>query len=87
MEEKKFDITMLGVAPFYITAKDLELLQSSENVSANIYTGLGLIAVIPALLKTFIANGFCEEVLFRGFISKRLINKFGLTSYEYDIQK
>ena len=61
----------------FMSDKDLELLQSSEDVSSNIYTGLGLIAVIPALLKTFIANGFCEEVLFRGFISKRLINKFG----------
>lgn len=61
----------------FMNDKDLELLQSSEDVSSNIYTGLGLIAVIPTLLKTFIANGFCEEVLFRGFISKRLINKFG----------
>ena len=32
MEEKKFDITMLGVAPFYITAKDLELV--FENAKA-----------------------------------------------------
>lgn len=64
----------------FMNDKDLEVLQVDENVSSNIYAGLGLVAVIPALLKTFIANGFCEEVLFRGFISKRLINKFGKIS-------
>lgn len=64
----------------FMSAKDLEILQVSENVSSNIYAGLGFVAVIPALLKTFIANGFCEEVLFRGFVSKRLISKFGKIS-------
>lgn len=66
-----FDVTI------FMSDKDLELLQTSEDISSNMYAGLGLVAVIPALLKTFIANGFCEEVLFRGFISKRLCNKFG----------
>ena len=66
-----FDITLL------INKEDLEILQSSNSVSANIYTGLGFVAIIPSLLTTFIANGFCEEILFRGFISKRLCNKFG----------
>ena len=61
----------------FVSSKDLEVLNSSENVSSNVYSGLGLIAVLPAFLTTFIANGFCEEVLFRGFIGKRLINKFG----------
>lgn len=57
--------------------KSLEVMQTSEAISANAYAGLGVAAIIPSLLKTFIANGFCEEVLFRGFICKRLCNKFG----------
>lgn len=68
-----FDFTI------FMDEKSLEVMQSSENVSVNIYTGLGFIAIIPALLKTFIANGLCEEVLFRGFICKRFVNKFGKT--------
>lgn len=66
-----FDFTM------FMDAESLEVLQTSESVSANVYTKLGFIAIIPSLLTTFIANGFCEEVLFRGFICKRLCNKFG----------
>lgn len=66
-----FDFTI------FADEKSLEVLKTSESVSANAYTSLGAIAIIPALLKTFIANGFCEEVLFRGFICKRLCNKFG----------
>lgn len=66
-----FDFTI------FIDEKSLEILQTSESISANVYTNLGVIAIFPALLKTFIANGFCEEVLFRGFVSKRLCNKFG----------
>ena len=68
-----FDFTI------FMDEKSLEVMQSSENVSVNIYTRLGFIAIIPALLKTFIANGLCEEVLFRGFICKRFVNKFGKT--------
>lgn len=66
-----FDFTV------FMDQKSLELLQTSESVSANIYDGLGWIAIIPALLTTFIANGLCEEILFRGFICKRLCSKFG----------
>ena len=66
-----FDFTM------FIDKQSIEVLQTSEKVSANVYTGLGFVAIIPSLLTTLIANGLCEEVLFRGFISKRLCNKFG----------
>ena len=68
-----FDFTML------MDGKSLEVMQTSETISVNVYTNLGVVAIIPALLKTFIANGFCEEVFFRGFICKRLCNKFGKT--------
>ncbi len=68
-----FDFTI------FMDDKSLEMLQTSDSVSANVYTDLGIIAIIPSLLTTFIANGLCEEILFRGFISKRLCNKFGKT--------
>lgn len=64
----------------FMDEKSLEVLQTDESVSANVYTGLGFIAIIPALLTTFIANGLCEEILFRGFICKRLCNKIGKTA-------
>lgn len=69
-----FDFTI------FMDEKSLEVLQTSASVSANVYTGLGVVAIIPSLLTTFIANGLCEEILFRGFICKRLCNKFGKTA-------
>ena len=48
--------------------------------SAGAYAGLGISAVIPALLVSFIQQAFAEEMLFRGFIGKRLISKIGLPS-------
>ena len=54
-----------------------ELLNSSDNVTDNVYAGLGFAAVIPALIDDFIANGVAEEILFRGFLSKRFAHHFG----------
>ena len=41
------------------------------------YTGIGVVAIFPSLIVCFIQNGLCEELLFRGFIGKRLISKLG----------
>jgi len=61
----------------FMDDKSLETLQTNDSITANVYTGLGIIAIIPSLLTTLLANGLCEEILFRGFVSKRLCNKFG----------
>lgn len=57
----------------------LNYLESSESVSANAFAGLGAAAILPALIENFIANGVAEEILFRGFLCKRLCSKFGTT--------
>lgn len=48
----------------------------SKNISSN-FQGMGVIAIIPSFIVCFIQNGLCEEILFRGFIGKRLISIFG----------
>lgn len=47
--------------------------------SAGNFKGLGWVAVIPAFLVSFIQQAMAEEILFRGFIMKRLISRVGLT--------
>ena len=39
---------------------------------------LGAAAVLPALIENFIANGMAEEILYRGFLCKRLCGKTGI---------
>ncbi len=46
--------------------------------SADTFNGLGLVAVIPAFFVSFIQQAMAEEILFRGFIMKRLVSKTGL---------
>ena len=66
-----FDFTRL------VDASTLEYLENSESVSSNAFAGLGIAAILPALIENFIANGVAEEVLYRGFLCKRFcfINK------------
>lgn len=45
-------------------------------LAANQFAGLGAAAVIPALLYAIIQTGLSEELLFRGFLLKRLMKIF-----------
>lgn len=38
---------------------------------------MGVAAIVPALITNFIANGVAEEILYRGFLCKRLCGKIG----------
>lgn len=49
----------------------------SDAVASSVFKGMGFSAVIPVLIQSMFQQGFTEELLFRGFITKRLINKFG----------
>lgn len=46
--------------------------------SADSFKDLGLVAVIPAFFVSFIQQAMAEEILFRGFIMKRLVSGTGL---------
>lgn len=68
-----FDYTRL------INPETLAYLESSENVSANAFAGLGAAAILPAFIENFIANGVAEEILYRGFLCRRFCGKLGKT--------
>ncbi|WP_336635916.1 CPBP family intramembrane glutamic endopeptidase [Lysinibacillus fusiformis] len=46
-------------------------------LASNQFAGLGLAGIIPALLYAIIQTGLSEELLFRGFLLKRLAKPFG----------
>ena len=66
-----FDITK------FVSEESMAVVESSESVAANAFTGLGMAAVLSAMIQNFVANGLSEELLYRGFIGKRLCAKFG----------
>lgn len=66
-----FDITI------FMDQESMESAQSSGNLAANVYMGLGFSAILPALIESFLVNSLGEEIFFRGFVCKRLQSKFG----------
>ena len=55
----------------------MQALESSGSVSASAYARLGAAAVLPALTEAFLDSGAAEEILFRGFLCKRLCGRLG----------
>ncbi|MCI8410646.1 MAG: CPBP family intramembrane metalloprotease [Lachnospiraceae bacterium] len=55
-------------------------VSSSDMLADSVYTGIGIAAIIPAIIENFIANGIGEELFFRGFLLKRFSGKFGITT-------
>ena len=64
-----FDFTQL------VDANTLAYIENSSSVSVNAFAGIGVAAILPALIENFIANGVAEEILYRGFLCKRFCNK------------
>jgi len=62
----------------FVSPETLEYIENSASVSANVFAGIGVAAILPAFIENFIANGVAEEILYRGFLCKRLISKIGL---------
>ena len=56
----------------------LEVVQTSETAVGQIQ-GTGIIALCSALLFGMVKTGAAEEILFRGFLAKRLIQRLGFT--------
>jgi membrane protease YdiL (CAAX protease family) len=56
----------------------IENIGNSSSVAVNAFSGIGVMAILPALITNFIANGLSEEIMYRGFLCKRLCNKLGV---------
>lgn len=56
------------------------LFVPSEKLAAGAFYGMGVSAIPLILVQSFIQTALSEEIFFRGFLAKRLINKLGLTT-------
>lgn len=78
----EFDRTLLGFIVFTIVAfivVSIGILYSLKGVdtATSKFSGMGIIGLPSALIYAFITTALSEEILFRGFLLKRLSNKFG----------
>lgn len=73
--KKAFYCILIYCAIWGIT--HLPIFTQYTQTSSNAYLGLGMSAILPIILVSFMGQGLSEELLFRGFINKRLVNKMG----------
>ena len=69
-----FLITMILLTILFFI---IPLFIESSDTATSQFAGQGLSALIPALIYSFVQTGISEEILFRGFLTKILANKFG----------
>lgn len=70
-----FGITVISLSvPSFFILKNF--LNQSVLATTQFY-GQGATALVPALIYAFLQTGLSEEIFFKGFLTKRLIRKFG----------
>ena len=62
---------------FFLSFAVLPMFVKDVDMATSQFEGQGLSALIPALIYAFLQTGFSEELFFRGFLTKRLVAKFG----------
>lgn len=55
----------------------IPMFSNLTELATSRFSGQGSKGIISALLYAFIQTGLSEEILFRGFLGKRIANKFG----------
>ena len=69
--------TFIVIISFLLLSIYMQIITKDISKSTSQFKGLGFNGFIPALIYSFIQTAFTEELLFRGFILKRIKNKFG----------
>lgn len=67
-------VIIVLVIPGYLA---VAFLIDESAMATSQFSGKGISAIIPVLIYAFLQTGLSEEIFFRGFLTKRLINRFG----------
>ena len=71
-------ITVLAVAGYTVlTTLCIKMVSDGITTAGSQFAGKGFIAIPAALAYGYIRTGLSEEIVFRGFLLKRTMNKFG----------
>lgn len=65
------------LSSLFIHEADLQVVAQSGSATSNNFRGLGSAAVPAAIITGLLSNGFCEELMYRGFILKRFKARIG----------
>lgn len=76
--KKSTIISVLIISLFFMIVSIITLYMLKDiETSTSEFKGLGITALLPALIYSIFNTSLPEEIFFRGFLLKRLSNKFG----------
>lgn len=71
-------ITVLAVEGYTVlTTLCIKMVSDGITTAGSQFAGKGMIAIPAALIYGYIRTGLSEEIVFRGFLLKRIMSKFG----------
>ncbi|MGL4337723.1 MAG: CPBP family intramembrane glutamic endopeptidase [Turicibacter sp.] len=78
-DKKSLGLTLVIISGLYVvtTSVILPFFVNADELATQPFTGLGISGLVHVLVYSFIQTGLSEELLFRGFLAKRLISKLG----------
>lgn len=71
--------TLIVIIAFLLLSIYMIFITKDISTAASQFVGLGLKGIMPAIIYSLVQTSFTEEIFFRGFILKRIKNKFGFT--------
>jgi len=76
-KKEVYKLLLIGSICFEILSIYIAIILKGVETATTKFYGLGIIGIIPAIIYSFIQTALTEEIFFRGFILKRISNKFG----------
>ncbi|NLM38840.1 MAG: CPBP family intramembrane metalloprotease [Firmicutes bacterium] len=79
LADKQRAALVIGAAVVFSVSMQFVIphLVETDDTAVSAFVGRGMAAFVPALLFAFISTGLSEEILFRGFLGKRLVAQHG----------
>ncbi len=72
--------TLIVIIAFLLLSIYMIFITKDISTATSQFNGLGLKGLMSAIIYSFVQTSFTEEIFFRGFILKRIKNKFGFTT-------
>ena len=69
--------TLIVIIAFLLLSIYMIFITKDISTATSQFDGLGVKGLISALIYSFVQTSFTEEIFFRGFLLKRIKNKFG----------
>lgn len=72
-----YKLLLIGLICFELLSIYISIILKGVETATTKFYGLGISGIMPAIIYSLVQTALTEEIFFRGFILKRVSNKFG----------